>query len=133
MWYHADYVDPAWATTLGAPQRLGHHLFYRAKGELPARPASVPTPALTPARNAVVAGMMPKNPASRLPEAITSFLGTLRVTMLICTTDVRDRAVRINDAMFHQGDELAPGLVLASIAPGAIVVRYQDRWFRFML
>jgi hypothetical protein len=35
--------------------------------------------------------------------------------------------------MFHQGDELMPGLVLASISSRAVVVRYQDRWFRFTL
>jgi N-acetylmuramoyl-L-alanine amidase len=132
MWYHADYVIPAWAATLGAPQQLGRHLFYRAKDEAIVGTASAPKPAL-PARRPIVVGVMPANPAPRLPEAIASFLADLRITMLICVTDVRDRAVRINDEMFHQGDELMPGLVLASISSRAVVVRYQDRWFRFTL
>jgi hypothetical protein len=132
MWYHADYVTPAWAATLGAPQQLGRHLFYRAKDEAIVETASAPKPAL-PARRPIVAGVMPANLAPRLPEAIASFLADLRITMLICVTDVRDRAVRINDEMFHQGDELMPGLILASITSRAVVVRYQDRWFRFTL
>ena len=132
MWYHADYVTPAWAAALGAPQQLGRHLFYRAKRETFVGTASAPKPALL-ARRAIVAGVVPAYPAHRLPEAIASFLAGLRITMLVCVTDVRDRAVRINDEMFHQGDELMPGLVLASITANAVVVRYQDRWFRFTL
>jgi hypothetical protein len=132
MWYHADYVTPAWAATLGAPQHLGRHLFYRAKGKTLVETASGPKPAF-PARRPIVAGVMPANTAPRLPEAIASFLADLRITMLICVTDVRDRAVRINDEMFRQGDELMPGLVLASITSRSVVVRYQDRWFRFTL
>ena len=30
--YHADYVLPRWAYTLGKIEQLGHHIFYRFKG-----------------------------------------------------------------------------------------------------
>ena len=129
MWYHADYVEPDWAATLSAPQRLGRHLFYRTHDSLNAAPAL----ARPPARQAIVTGVMPESSVPSLPETTRSFLAELRITMLLWATDVSDRAVRINDAMYHEGDELAPGLILASIASGAIVVRYQDRLFRFML
>jgi hypothetical protein len=130
LWYHADYVAPAWAAALGAPQQLGRHLFYRAKDKRLVGTARAPKP-LLPARRPIVAGVMPANPALRLPDAIATFLADMRITMLICATDVRARAARINEQMFHRGDELAPGLVLASITSSGVVVRYQDRWFRF--
>jgi hypothetical protein len=132
MWYHADYVTPAWAAAFGTAQQLGRHLFYRAKNKAVVEAASASKPALR-ARRAIVAGVIPVNPAPRLPEAIASFLADLRITMLICATDVRGRAVRINEEMFRQGDELVPGLILASITSSGVVVRYQDRWFRFNL
>jgi N-acetylmuramoyl-L-alanine amidase len=30
MWYHAEYVTPAWATELRFLKRIGRHLFYEA-------------------------------------------------------------------------------------------------------
>ncbi len=133
MWYHAEYVEPDWAETLSVPQRFGRHLFYRTNDRSVTSLTSAPMPTPLAARQPLVTGMMPESPAPRLPDATRSFLRELRITMLIWATEVGDRAVRINDAMYHEGDELAPGLVLASIASGAIVVRYQDRLFRFML
>jgi hypothetical protein len=132
MWYHADYVNPPWAAALDAPQQFGRHLFYRAKHSTLVGTAGAPKPVL-PARRAIVTGVMPVNPAPRLPDTIASFLADLRISMLICVTGVHGRAARINDEMFHQGDELIPGLVLASITSSGIVVRYQDRWFRYSL
>ena len=132
MWYHADYVEPKWAATLSVPQEIGQHLFYRANGA-PLAPVPVaPEQARPLTRKAIATGVVPEAPALRLPEATKTFLLELRVTMMIYVPTLRDRAVRINDIMYRQGDELAPGLALASITSTAIVVRYQDRWFRFM-
>ena len=29
LWYHADYVDPYWRTSLAEGPRIGRHIFYR--------------------------------------------------------------------------------------------------------
>jgi len=29
LWYHADYVDPAWGHRLSMAQKIGQHIFYR--------------------------------------------------------------------------------------------------------
>ena len=29
MFFHADYITPAWASTKEFVQKIGHHLFYR--------------------------------------------------------------------------------------------------------
>jgi spore germination cell wall hydrolase CwlJ-like protein len=29
LWYHADYVAPAWRTQFGSGRQIGHHIFYR--------------------------------------------------------------------------------------------------------
>ena len=133
MWYHADYVEPEWAATLGAPQRLGRHLFYRVGAERSTVLASIPQDTRLVARKALATGVTPENPALRLPEATTEFLLEMRVTMIVYVADRQDRAVRINDTMYRQGEELAPGLILASITSTMIVVKYEDRWFRFVL
>jgi len=39
--------------------------------------------------------------------------------------------VQINNAFYQQGDVLAQGVTLLAINPNEIVVRYEDRWFRF--
>lgn len=121
MWYHADYIRPKWAEGLPAT-RIGHHLFYYASGPRPASPIDIET--RSPAASSAV--------AAALPPSMTAFLKQLRLKM-IYTPDLRTATVRINEAVYREGDELAPGLTVASIGPTAIVLRYQDRWFRFEL
>lgn len=40
LWYHADYVSPAWAGSMAQAMRIGRHLFYR--GPVRAAAATVP-------------------------------------------------------------------------------------------
>ncbi len=131
MWYHADYVEPAWANSLGSPQRIGRHRFYRNRSSA-ARTAPAAgdaqhshSPADTTLRIAKA--------RSSLPAGTMAFLKQLRVTMILYGPDLHDRTARINDVMYHPGDPIVPGLTLASIGEDMVIVRYRDRLFRFPL
>jgi hypothetical protein len=124
LWYHADYVKPKWAARLGSPQQIGRHLFYRHSVDLAATRA-VP--------DSTFAAGMPTEPGSPLPDATRDFLKRLRITMIHYAADPESRIVRINSAMYRQGDILSPDLTLASVTSHAVVLRYRDRWFRFVL
>jgi len=43
LWYHADYVDPAWRRALRRGPQIGHHIFYYDPGT---QDAPAPQPAL---------------------------------------------------------------------------------------
>jgi len=129
IWYHADYVEPEWASGLGLPQRIGRHLFYRdsiARIATQVGAAQHSQSSSEIALKAVGAG-------SSLPAVTISLLKQLRVTIILFGPDHRDRIVRINILMYHQGDPLTHDLTLASIDSDAVVVRYRDRLFRFPL
>jgi N-acetylmuramoyl-L-alanine amidase len=40
LWYHADYVQPQWATTMQQTARIGHHLFFKAEPKPSSKPMS---------------------------------------------------------------------------------------------
>lgn len=129
MWFHADYVHPAWAGPLAAPQRIGHHLFYRDDNLRVAASGGAPVTAPPPEAPIVrLAGAGPSIPATAI-----QILKRLRVTMILYAANLQDRAARINGALYRAGDPLPSGLTVAAILTDAVVVRYQDRWFRIAL
>lgn len=128
MWFHADYVHPDWAGSLASPQRIGHHLFYRDDNFNVASSVAAPEPARPEYRTASFAGTEPQ-----LPATTTQVLKRLRVTMILYETNPQDRVARINGALYRAGDPLSSGLIVALIFPDAILVKYQDRLFRFTL
>ncbi|MGH6884161.1 MAG: cell wall hydrolase [Hypericibacter sp.] len=129
MWFHADYVRPEWADPLAAPQRIGHHLFYRDRNLPVVAGGGAQETAHPPEyRTASLAGAEPS-----IPAATTQVLKRLRVTMILYAANLQDRVARINGALYRAGDPLSSGLTVATIFPDAIVVRYQDRWFRITL
>lgn len=128
MWYHADYVAPGWARRLATPLQIGRHLFYRDDNLRLA--AETDTGGRLPLTTDLVA--TGGGSVGSLPGDTTTFLQSLKVTMIRYTALASDRAARINNVMYRQGDPLTHGLTLASIARDAIILRYQDRLFRFV-
>jgi hypothetical protein len=133
-WYHADYVAPKWATALGSPLRIGRHLFYRqaphGAGSGNDLAAGAETLRGTGWRQAVVKETFAPLSQTPLPRNARAFLRQLKVEILVFAPDPQDRAVRINNAMRRERDELMPGLFLASISPTAVTLQYGNRWFR---
>jgi hypothetical protein len=129
IWYHADYVEPEWAISLGLPQRIGRHLFYRDSVAHGVARASTAQHSLSSS------GAIPRvaRAESLLPAGTIASLKHLRITLILYGPDPHDRTVRINNVMYRQGDPLTHDLTLASIDSDAVVVRYRDRLFRFPL
>jgi len=126
-WYHADYVEPDWAAELGPAKRIGRHLFYRG-GNVRSFAALRSASSFPSLSKSMIASTQS---GSRISAVTAAFLSDLRVTMIIYARDADDRRVQINNAFYQQGDVLAQGVTLLAINPNEIVVRYEDRWFRF--
>jgi hypothetical protein len=127
LWYHADYVEPDWAGFLGPGRRIGRHIFYRGDETRPLLPAASGIRHATLQRKSGIPKTMGESP---LPLVIRAFLQQLTMTVHLYSPDTGARVVRINQALYHEGDALEPGLRLESITPDGVVLRYQDRWFR---
>jgi N-acetylmuramoyl-L-alanine amidase len=133
LWYHADHVEPSWAAALYPPQQLGEHLFYRDIGASSIARTEPPDVRAPRARKPLAVSATADVSRPRLSDAAKSVLQQLQVTMMVYAEDPRKRAVRINNAMYHQGDELAPGLTIATITSAAVVIKYENLQFWFTL
>jgi len=68
---------------------------------------------------------------SQLPEHIRRELPAFSISGSIYTENPADRLLIVNGRIYHEGDELAPGLILERMFPKAAVLRYKN--YRYQL
>ena len=67
---------------------------------------------------------------SQLPDALQRELPPLAIGGSMYSDNPADRMLLIDKRLLHEGDEVAPGLVLENLAPKAAVLRYKGYRFR---
>ena len=97
----------------------------------------LPNPAAGPAApsNSLRPAMAPAAPAniptlSQLPTNLRGELPPLAISGSMYSSNPADRMLLVDKRMLHEGDEIAPGLVLESILPKGAVLRYKGIVFR---
>ena len=86
-------------------------------------PSLAPTPAPTPKREA------PPVRLEDLPPEIKSALPALAVSGAIHSAQASARMLIVNGQLLHEGDVVAPGLVLLSLGPRSALLRYRETRF----
>ncbi|MGK5061566.1 general secretion pathway protein GspB [Janthinobacterium sp. LB3P112] len=101
-----------------------------AKQESPGRaapPVSVPAPAVptpTPSAEETVPGMRD------LPEPIQRQIPAIAIGGYIYSKNPADRLLLIDKVLRHEGEELAPGLVLETLQPKAAIFSFKGYRYR---
>ena len=67
---------------------------------------------------------------SDLPAAILQEVPKMTVSLHAYSSNPTSRLVGVNDQLLHEGDSLAPGLVLEQITPADMVFSYKGFRFR---
>ena len=67
---------------------------------------------------------------AELPLSIRQEMPTLSISVHAYSHEPKDRLVGINDRVFHEGEDLAPGLRLEEITPNGMILRYKG--YRFL-
>jgi general secretion pathway protein B len=91
----------------------------------PAQQAA-PQPARAPAAAAALAAPEEKLPTQReLPEAIAREVPLVAIGGYVYASNPADRLLLVDKVLRHEGEELAPGLVLEKLLPKAAVMNYK--------
>ena len=69
---------------------------------------------------------------AQLPDALQHELPPLAVGGSMYSDNPADRMLLIDKRLFHEGDEVAPGLVIETLLPKAAVLRYKGNRFRLV-
>jgi general secretion pathway protein B len=89
-------------------------------------PAPVSLPAPTPAPAAALAAPEEKLPTLReLPEAIAREVPTVAIGGYVYASNPADRLLLVDKVLRHEGEEVAPGLMLEKLLPKAAVMNYK--------
>ena len=67
---------------------------------------------------------------AELPLSIRQEMPALSISVHAYSREPKDRLVGINDRVFHEGEDLAPGLRLEEITPNGMILRYKG--YRFL-
>jgi general secretion pathway protein B len=67
---------------------------------------------------------------SQLPEAITRELPQVAIGGYIYSKNPADRLLLVDKTLRHEGEEVAPGLVLEKLLPKAAVMNYRGYRYR---
>lgn len=94
---------------------------------IPARPALTATAKQAPEADSDNTAAVSDNRPEPLPAAIRQQLPALIVSGAMYADVPANRMVVINGTVFHEGDTIAPGLVLEHIALKAATLRYQGK------
>ncbi|WP_296947095.1 general secretion pathway protein GspB [uncultured Massilia sp.] len=100
-------------------------------------PASVPAPVPAPA-SGPVAAPQPRAPApedslpllQQLPEPLRSEVPRLAFGGYMYSANPADRLLLVDKTLRHEGEEVAPGLVLEKLLPHAAVMNYRGTRYR---
>ncbi len=89
-------------------------------------PATVPGPVAVPAPAAALAAPEEKLPTLReLPEAIARDVPQVALGGYVYANNPSDRLLLVDKVLRHEGEELAPGLILEKLLPKAAVMNYK--------
>jgi general secretion pathway protein B len=113
----------------------------RAAAAVPAPPAALATPAVPPSRTtpapaaAQVAAPAPSPDDSlpylrQLPDAVQSGLPRVSFGGYMYSANPADRLLLVDKTLRHEGEEVAPGLVLEKLLPKAAVMNYRGVRYR---
>jgi general secretion pathway protein B len=93
--------------------------------------APVQEPALSSTRGATGAAPVPSvMTMAELPLAIQQELPAMSVSVHAYSGKPADRLVGINSRLLHEGENVAPGLVLEQITPDGMILSYKGYTFR---
>lgn len=93
-------------------------------------PAIAPTTTAQPAPLAVPAETGRVLTLTQLPDNLQRELPPLAVGGSMYSDSPADRMVLIDKRLFHEGEEVSPGLVIESLMPKAAILRYKGYRFR---
>lgn len=125
-------VPPAAPKTMIAPR--ASHNARSAVRDSP--PAAAPASAMHAEPPKALASTVTPAPApyvmrmGELPPAIQRELPPLSVSGTMYSSNPGDRMLLLDKRMLHEGDEIAPGLVLESVLPKGATLRYKGYLFR---
>jgi general secretion pathway protein B len=111
----------------------------RAPARTPAPRVRTPSPAVAPTAAPVVAPPAPplveraaNNPGSlaELPESIQREVPRVTFGGYIYSPNPADRLLLVDKTLRHEGEEVAPGLVLEKLLPKAAVMNYKGYRYR---
>lgn len=95
-------------------------------------PAAAPVPAApTPEQNDTPLEMIPL--LSEMPQQLQQSLPPIRVDVHVHASKVENRFVMINLRRYHEGDEIAPGLILEQIIKEGMVLKFRGERFRYLM
>ncbi len=127
----APGTRPATAVPAGTPD---------APPETPERPVlrhsrPQPQPKPTAARPdnpqaSMKAAPVPTITLHELPPAIRQQIPSLATSGFLYSGNPRDRSVLLNNRLLHEGDQVAPGLILEQLLPNGMVLNYEGHRFR---
>lgn len=96
-----------------------------------------PVVSVLPADKTALAGETRPIPApanvatlGELPPAIQREIPPLAISGSMYSTNPADRMLLVDKRMLHEGDEVAPGLVLDRVLPKGAILRYKGHLFR---
>jgi general secretion pathway protein B len=97
----------------------------------PPKPAAAHVPLPAPVKASVPAPEEENLPSLRqLPEAIQRAVPPLTFGGYMYSTNPADRLLLIDKTLRHEGEEVAPGLVLEKLLPKAAVMNYKGNRYR---
>jgi len=101
----------------------------RMPAPVPAAPARTATPAPVPAAPATAAeDSLPY--LQQLPESVQSGIPRVAFGGYMYSANPADRLLLVDKALRHEGEEVAPGLVLEKLLPRAAVMNYRGVRYR---
>ena len=118
---------------LPAPAPARQTVAATAQPPLPAqKPAATPEPASLPAPKIQAAEPVETKTMARseLPASIQQEIPKLVVALHAYSSKPKSRLVSVNDQLLHEGEALAPGLVLEQITQDGMVFSYKGYRFR---
>ncbi len=115
----AAIVAPVAAPTVTAPR--AEPVETRSRPQPP-----VAAPAPKPESRAASANALPVLPYERLPDDVRRQLPRLAVDGSVYSEQPAQRILIIGGQLFHEGDSVAPGVVLEHIEPKSAVFRWHD-------
>ena len=145
LWYHADYVDPAWRRDLAPPQRIGRHMFYgrAGTGALAAkdsRPrldaASAPGMVEISERGWSLGEDPDERFLSLVRQAVASsapWTSSLAISAHFYSNDRTRRFVRIGHTAYGEGDWLSHDARLEAITSEGVILRRGSKQYGLSL
>jgi len=128
MWFHAEYVDPAWRQAMGPGQQIGRHIFYLG-------PGGTMTAALQDKSSVARGHQADATTIALIKQALNGQAASLPDLTIEMKYSMRAKnlAVRLNNWTFHEGESPAPDIRVEAITRHGVVLSYRNGQFRRLL